>query len=80
MYFQAGTTIGAFEYSIAGNTVKFGTEIGKTYTVEASPALGAAAAWKPATGPVAGTGKLETVGGLSSVESPKFYRLRVHQP
>lgn len=80
MYFQAGTSIGFFDYSIAGNTVKFGTESGKSYYVEASGELGTAADWKVVAGPIAGTGKLETVGGLASGPGPVFYRLRVTQP
>lgn len=77
MYFQAGTSIGFFDHSIAGNTLKFGTETGKNYYVESSKELGPAADWKTIAGPLTGTGKLETIGGLAAGPEPAFYRLRV---
>jgi len=75
--FQAGTTLQVVKVAGGEATVQFGTELGKTYYVEASNALGVDAHWTTLAGPLAGTDRLMSVGGLTLGEAVSFFRLRV---
>lgn len=74
--FQAGLTLSVVSLQDGTATVQFGTELNRTYRLEATSTLGPAAAWKPVGEPLVGTGRLETVAGLPAAEPETFFRLR----
>jgi hypothetical protein len=80
MYFQAGTSIVELVPSPVGNNLTFGTETGRTYSVESTGELGPAGQWTSVGDPIVGNGKLQTVEGLPASIGPVFYRLRITIP
>lgn len=75
--FQAGTTIYRLNRVEGGISVTYGTESGKSYTLESSPKLGEETSWQKVSGPHPGTGRLETIAGIPAAEASRFFRLRV---
>jgi hypothetical protein len=80
MYFQAGTSLVRLVPAPVGNTLTFGTETGRTYTIESTSELSPSAQWTNVGDPIVGHGKLQTVEGLPASTGPIFYRLRVTIP
>jgi hypothetical protein len=75
--FQAGVTIADVTPGEDRLRLRFGTEVDRTYFVESSPSLGADASWTTVAGPVAGTGRLESVEVAGVPGAVAFHRLRV---
>jgi hypothetical protein len=80
MFFQAGTSVVDLDVASEGNTLKFGTESGRTYHVESTGELGPSAQWAAVGDPIVGNGRLQTLEGLPPSNGPRFYRLRVTIP
>jgi len=57
-------------------TVRFDTEVDRTYQLESTPSLGPDAFWRPVGGTVTGTGAPQTVTGLPLTEHQTFFRVR----
>jgi hypothetical protein len=80
VFLEAGLTIHTLSRQGATTTVLFGGEPVRSYYLERSPALGAAALWQTVAGPLTGTSRLQTLSDAAGSAQQGFFRLRVTTP
>jgi len=76
VYLQAGLTVAPLARQGITATAVFGGEMGRTFYLEPSPALGPSALWRTVAGPLTGTNRLQTLTDPAATGTRSFFRLR----
>jgi hypothetical protein len=80
VFLQAGLTLHALELQSSTLTARFGGEPGRTFYLERSTALGAAAGWETVAGPLRGDQRMQSLTDAAPADTHLFYRLRTTVP
>jgi hypothetical protein len=80
LYFQAGLTIAALTVTAGDTLLRFATQTGQSYLVEAAEKLGDPKAWEVVGGPLAGNNHLQEVTVPRAGVPARFFRLRLAGP
>ncbi len=75
LYLPAGFTIHSLTRQGISATVEFGGDPGKSFYLERSTALGAAASWQTVAGPLPGTNCLQRLTDPAATANQSFFRL-----
>ncbi len=76
VYLQAGLTMAALQRQGQVSVATFGGELGKTYYLERTSALGHLTEWETIAGPTPGTNRLQRLTDPVATETRFFYRVR----
>jgi hypothetical protein len=76
LYLQAGLTIRSLTQQGTSAIIEFGGDPGKSFCLERSAALGAAASWQTVAGPLPGTNCLQRLTDPAATGNQSFFRLR----